>query len=674
MQTVFSLLTRHGAGQYLTSLEKFSLLVAALCHDLRHPGMTNLYLINSRHPLALLYNDQSVLEHHHAASAFRIMEGPERNILAKMSLNEYRAARTRLTLGILATDMTGHFGLLEKFNSFLDEQSKLPANNPQPAVAPTPAHAIVAAAAAAAADDHSSPAAGTTAVPAAPSAPVFQTAHELSDATRAVLFNSILHASDISNPCKPWPVQKLWSDKVLEEFLNQGDLEQMKGLPVSPNCDRALTDQALLSLNFIDFIVAPSYVALRNLLPQLSHACRLIKDNRAEWSRRYVGNVTANARLSDDERRAEITRNARREEGFNAIILPPQEDEAAASRAEHDGEHESAESSPAGGAMTGDDAVLHHVPAGFSRSQPATPELRALLPSHLSTPSPPHSRPSRGDPSVSGSGSGAAGVLTGGYLVRSPLSGGIGVTPSSSSAPSSFSTPSSSAHTARRLVAPLSDPRRNSMLLLKQFAASLGPSQQLKLSKHSYTMGGRAGSAAQAAAVAQAKAQQAAQQQAFIQAASTARSPAGAPPIAAAVGVKSPAPLHTSTATQQVQWPGSPAPMVTTAAAAASLSTAASSSAAAPAASPAIAVAPSASAAVAAAAAAPTPTPTVIPVAGGAVRHFSVTPAGGSASSSRAGSRRASDQTAAATAEGTVGSALLQQAAPQLNANPAPAK
>jgi hypothetical protein len=321
--------------------------------------------------------------------------------------------------------------------------------------------------------------------------------------------------------------------------------------------------------------------------------------------------------------------------------------------------------------MTGDDAALHHVPAGFSRSQPATPELRALLPSHMSTPSPPHSRNSRGDPSVSGSGSGAAGVLTGGYLVRSPLSGGIGMPPSSSSAPSSFSTPSSSAHTARRLVAPLSDPRRNSMLLLKQFAASLGPSQQLKLSKHSYTMGGRAGSAAQAAAVAQAKAQQAAQQQAFMQAATTARSPAGAPPIAAAAGVKSPAPLHTSTATQQVQWPGSPAPMVPTAAAASSLSTAASSSAV-PAASPATAAVPSASTAAAAVLA---PTPAVIPVAGGAVRHFSVTHAGGSAGSSRAGSRRASDQTAAAaTHEGAAGSALLQQAAPQLNASPAPAK
>jgi len=619
MQTVFSLLTRHGAGVYLTTLEKFSILIAALCHDLRHPGMTNLYLINSRHPLALLYNDQSVLEHHHAASAFRIMDAPERNILAKLSLNEYRAARTRLTLGILATDMTGHFGLLEKFNAFIDEQAKLPANVAQAAsVAPTPAHAVVAAAATAA-DESPQP------VPAPSTAPVFQTAHELSDATRAVLFNSILHASDISNPSKPWPVQKQWSDQVLAEFFNQGDLEQLKGLPVSPNCDRATTDQALLSLNFIDFIVAPSYVALRNLLPPLAHACRLIKENRAEWSRRYVTNVTANARgLSEEDQRAELARNARREESFNEIILPAHDIEGGA-----DNQEQSAEDAEAA-AVAELAAAADATAGGSSTSLPATPELRALLPSHLSTPSPPHSsNPSRGDPSVSG-----PGVLTGGFLVRSPLSAGA-----SSSAPSSFSTPSS-AHSARRLVAPLSDPRRNSMLLLKQFAASLGPSQQLKLSKHSHTMGPRAGSAAQAAAVAHAKAQQAAQQQAVLQAASITRSPAGAYAASARSPAAPGAPMPMT-----AQWPGSPAPVRTATAV------------------------PAVASGTAPAAAAAASVPPAVPVVGGAVRHFSVTPAG-SLSSSRVGSRRTSEQPAA---DGHSGSALLSQAASQLNKEAAPA-
>ena len=50
---------------------------------------------------------------------------------------------------------------------------------------------------------------------------------------------------------RPWPTQRTWSDKVLAEFLHQGDMEALKGLPVSPNCDRNNTDQSMLSLNFI---------------------------------------------------------------------------------------------------------------------------------------------------------------------------------------------------------------------------------------------------------------------------------------------------------------------------------------------------------------------------------------------------------------------------------------
>lgn len=247
LQTVFSLLVRYGGGVYLTPLEKLSLCMAAVCHDIRHPGLSNAFHINARTPLALLYNDQSVLEHHHAASAFRILERPDLNILGSLSTGEYRAVRQRLTLGILATDMTGHFGLIEKFNSFLDEQAKLPAN------------LAAAAAASAAAPSSSSAGSSPSLGPSTPSfpplsLPVFQIAHELGENSRAVIFNALLHASDISNPAKPWRAQKIWSDAVLQEFLNQGDVEAAKGLQVSPNCDRNNTDQALLSLNFIESV------------------------------------------------------------------------------------------------------------------------------------------------------------------------------------------------------------------------------------------------------------------------------------------------------------------------------------------------------------------------------------------------------------------------------------
>lgn len=37
----------------------FSLMIAALCHDLGHPGVNNTYLVNSKDRLALTYNDIS---------------------------------------------------------------------------------------------------------------------------------------------------------------------------------------------------------------------------------------------------------------------------------------------------------------------------------------------------------------------------------------------------------------------------------------------------------------------------------------------------------------------------------------------------------------------------------------------------------------------------------------
>ena len=53
--------------------EGLSLLLAAAIHDFDHPGFTNSFLIATGDPLAILYNDRSVLENHHVASAWKLM-------------------------------------------------------------------------------------------------------------------------------------------------------------------------------------------------------------------------------------------------------------------------------------------------------------------------------------------------------------------------------------------------------------------------------------------------------------------------------------------------------------------------------------------------------------------------------------------------------------------------
>lgn len=40
----------------LKELDKFAMLIGALCHDLRHTGQNNIFHINSRSKIALRYN------------------------------------------------------------------------------------------------------------------------------------------------------------------------------------------------------------------------------------------------------------------------------------------------------------------------------------------------------------------------------------------------------------------------------------------------------------------------------------------------------------------------------------------------------------------------------------------------------------------------------------------
>jgi hypothetical protein len=95
--------------------------------------------------------------------------------------------------------------------------------------------------------------------------------------------NTLLHAADISNPCKPWSVAKRWSDQLILEFFAQGDMERSQTLPPSPNTDRLTTDQPTINLNFIDFIVAPLFVAVRGLLPTTRVYCDQMAANRQLW-------------------------------------------------------------------------------------------------------------------------------------------------------------------------------------------------------------------------------------------------------------------------------------------------------------------------------------------------------------------------------------------------------
>ena len=49
------------------------MIIAPACHDVGHPGLNNVYMINTGHKHAITYNDRSVLENYHAALTFQLM-------------------------------------------------------------------------------------------------------------------------------------------------------------------------------------------------------------------------------------------------------------------------------------------------------------------------------------------------------------------------------------------------------------------------------------------------------------------------------------------------------------------------------------------------------------------------------------------------------------------------
>lgn len=96
----------------LTPLEEAALMIGSLAHDVGHPGLTNQYLINVRSPLAVTYNDISVLENYHASCCFRTAASPEFNVFHGLTKECFQYLRQHIIELILATDMKLHFDVI----------------------------------------------------------------------------------------------------------------------------------------------------------------------------------------------------------------------------------------------------------------------------------------------------------------------------------------------------------------------------------------------------------------------------------------------------------------------------------------------------------------------------------------------------------------------------------
>ena len=94
--------------------------MASSMHDVDHPGTTNQYLVATSSELALMYNDESVLENHHLAVAFKLLQLPECDILAGLSAKQRSSFRKMVIDMVLATDMSKHMSLLADLKTMVE--------------------------------------------------------------------------------------------------------------------------------------------------------------------------------------------------------------------------------------------------------------------------------------------------------------------------------------------------------------------------------------------------------------------------------------------------------------------------------------------------------------------------------------------------------------------------
>ena len=93
--------------------------MAAACHDYEHPGFNNPYLVNTKQEFAIIYNDKSPLENHHAFSVFNLMQKENANLFVNLSKEDKKKSRERIINMILHTDNAVHFSDLAILKSRL---------------------------------------------------------------------------------------------------------------------------------------------------------------------------------------------------------------------------------------------------------------------------------------------------------------------------------------------------------------------------------------------------------------------------------------------------------------------------------------------------------------------------------------------------------------------------
>ncbi|EME49583.1 hypothetical protein DOTSEDRAFT_68382 [Dothistroma septosporum NZE10] len=225
----------------LSPLDALILLVCGIGHDVGHPGVNNAFLVACNHPLALMYNDKSVLENYHCAAYSQLIR---RHWPA---LGDIPRFRSTMISTILATDMQRHFEYMGHLNELKQEIEKSDAN-------------------------------------------LDEWNDKEREHARDLTMSLLLKAADISNVARPFDISAQWAKILMNEFSRQGELEDELQIPTclfgGPPDKEDLLAAAQSQKGFMNLFGFPLFRGISEVMPNVSCTIPELENNKNVWEHR----------------------------------------------------------------------------------------------------------------------------------------------------------------------------------------------------------------------------------------------------------------------------------------------------------------------------------------------------------------------------------------------------
>ena len=228
-------------------------ILAAMVHDLNHPGFTNAFLNVTKHPLTQEYGTESTNEKMHAKLFQILVDSPSMNFLEPLGATDRSRVMDWVQQAVLATDMAKH-------GSFL--------SSPPP---------------------------------------------EDSDSLLVYKLKYAMKISDLSHCMRPFRVHSLIVGMLKDEFYTQGDKEKSLGIRVSFGMNRFESDpevaagQADFLAGVIEPLVSryndfcgggsPTITGLIDVLQRNVHSWRVLAQTDEAWKTPLYSDQKLDARL-----------------------------------------------------------------------------------------------------------------------------------------------------------------------------------------------------------------------------------------------------------------------------------------------------------------------------------------------------------------------------------------